>query len=163
MAYLRREVHCYLTVGDFRRLKQEAAAREVSVSKCAADCLREYFALRVDMASAVASPGQPGQPHQGLIHSILARTEERLAATLDAQGERTAELHRTLQALEAMLDRLTLLYLIHTPELPDDMKDGAVATAKRRYSNWRRAVDRLIRAGGLNGHAATATTAEDPG
>jgi hypothetical protein len=159
MASLRKEVHCYLTVGDFRRLKQEAAAREVSVSKCAADCLREYFALRVDMASAVASPGQPGQPQHGLIHSILARTEERLAATLDAHAERTTELHHALHGLEAMLDRLTLLYLIHTPELPDDLKDGAVATAKRRYGNWRRAVDRLIRAGGVNG--VTGAAGED--
>jgi len=163
MTYLRREVHSYLSVGDFRRLKQEAAAREISVSKCAADCLREYFALRVEMASAIVSPGQPGEPHHGLIHSILARTEERLAATIDAQGEQTAHLHQALQTLEAMLDRLTLLYLIHTPELPDEMKDGAVATAKRRYSNWRRAVDRLIRAGGANGGSSALVTTEEQG
>jgi hypothetical protein len=104
----------------------------------------------VDMASAVAAPRELGQPQQGLIHSILARTEERLAATLDAHAAPTTELHRAPYGVAAMLDCLTVLY---TPELPD-MKDGAVATAKRRYSNWRRAVDRLIRAGGVNGQAA---------
>jgi hypothetical protein len=140
MARLRREIHSYVSVVDYRRLKQEAAARGTSLSKCIADCLSEYVTLRTEMASVVSSAGQLGQPHQGLIHSLLARTEERLGATLDAQGERITELRDAMAILMAMLDRLTLLYLIHTPELPDELKDGAVATAKRRYTNWRRAV-----------------------
>ena len=105
MAHLRREVHSYLTPSDYRRLEQEAAARGASVSKCVADCLGEYFALRVEMASVVAAPGQLGEPHQGLIHSLLARTEERLAATLKAHGERTAALEDAVQAVRAMIDR----------------------------------------------------------
>ena len=71
MAHLRREVHSYLTPSDYRRLEQEAAARGASVSKCVADCLGEYFALRVEMASVVAAPGQLGEPHQGLIQCRL--------------------------------------------------------------------------------------------
>ncbi len=161
MAHVRREVHSYVSIGDYRRLKQEAAALGTSMSKCLADCLSEYFALRADMASAVTTPGQLGQPHQGLIHSLLARTEERLAATLDAQGQQTAEVHDIVQALEAMLDRLTLLYLIHTPELPDDLKDGAVATARRRYANWRRAVDKRVKAGGVTGQTTDVGAGED--
>src|SRR5438034_1107370 len=119
MAHLRREVHSYLTPSDYRRLEQEAAARGASVSKCVADCLGEYFALRVEMASVVAAPGQLGEPHQGLIHSLLARTEERLAATLKAHGERTAALEDAVQAVRAMIDRLVLLYFVHTPEVEE--------------------------------------------
>jgi hypothetical protein len=156
MKHLRREVHSYIGPGDYRRLMQEATSRGVSVSKCVADCLTEYFALRADMASVVAAPGHLGQPHQGLIHSLLARTEERLAVTLESQSERVADLQDTLRAVEAMLDRLAFLYLIHTPELPDELKDGAVATARRRYTNWQRAADRLAKAGGTTGEAAVA-------
>src|SRR3989442_380918 len=61
MAHLRREVHSYLSPSDYRRLEQEAAARGASVSKCVSDCLGEYFALRVEMASVVAAPGQLGE------------------------------------------------------------------------------------------------------
>jgi len=159
MAHLRREVHSYLTPSDYRRLEQEAAARGASVSKCVADCLGEYFALRVEMASVVAAPGQLGEPHQGLIHSLLARTEERLAATLKAHGERTAALEDAVQAVRAMIDRLVLLYFVHTPEVPAELKDAAVATARRRYTNWRRAVDDMV--GGVSSPAPGAGTRTD--
>ena len=160
MARLRREIHSYVSVADYRRLKQEAAARGTTLSKCIADSLSEYVTLRMEMASVATSPGQLGEPHQGLIHSLLARTEERLAATLEVQSDRTSELQGAVQVVEAMLDRLTLLYLIHTPELPDDLKDGAVATARRRYSNWRRAVDKLVKTGGPNGPASAGEPTE---
>ena len=158
MAHLRREVHSYLTPSDYRRLEQEAAARGASVSKCVADCLGEYFALRVEMASVVAAPGQLGEPHQGLIHSLLARTEERLAATLKAHGERTAALEDAVQDVRAMVDRLVLLYFVHTPEVPAELKDAAVATARRRYTNWRRVVDDMVQAGGGSSPAPGAGT-----
>src|SRR5256886_7895045 len=103
------------------------------------------------MASVVAAPGQLGEPHQGLIHSLLARTEERLAATLKAHGERTAALEDAVQAVRAMIDRLVLLYFVHTPEVPAELKDAAVAMARRRYTSWRRAVDDKGQAGGVAG------------
>ena len=39
-------VHAYLAPEDYRRLRLEALARGVSLSRCAGDCLAEYFALR---------------------------------------------------------------------------------------------------------------------
>src|SRR5688572_3812714 len=84
MTTSRRLIHGRVDPEDHRQLQQEAAARRVSMTACVGDCLREYFALRTEMASAVTSPGTPGERHTGLIHSILARTEQRLVATLDA-------------------------------------------------------------------------------
>ena len=101
----------------------------------------------------MAAPGQLGEPHQGLIHSLLARTEERLVGTLKAYGERTGGLEDAVQVVRAMIDRLALLYLLHTPEVPAELKDAAVATARRRYTNWRRAVDDMVQAGGGTGQA----------
>src|SRR2546425_5478722 len=158
MAHLRREVHSYLTPSDYRRLEQEAAARGASVSKCVADCLGEYFALRVEMASVVAAPGQLGEPHQGLIHSLLARTEERLAATLKAHGERTAALEDAVEAVRAMIDRLVLLYFVHTPEVPAELKGAPLATAPPRYTNWRPAGGGMVHPGGLSSLAPGAGT-----
>jgi hypothetical protein len=42
----------------YRRLQLEASARGVSLSRCAGDCLAEYFALRQEMATAFEAPHQ---------------------------------------------------------------------------------------------------------
>ena len=163
MMPLRHAISSYLPPADYRRLQQEAAARGASLSKCVADCLREHLALRAELAGVAEAPGALGEPHQGLIHTLLARTEERLAATLAAHAERAAGLHETLRMVESMLDRLAVLYLIHTPELPEERRDGAVAAAKRRYLKWRHAVEEQVRAGGGNGDRAGAAAAGDQG
>jgi len=111
------------------------------MTACVGDCLREYFALRTEMASAVTAPGKPRERHTGLIHSILARTEQRLVATLDA---RTSELGHELRRLEIMLDRLVLAYLLHTPEVPRELQAGAWTSANRRYANYRKFVDEQL-------------------
>ena len=163
MMRLRHEIHSYLPPADYRRLQQEAAARGASLSRCVADCLREYLALRAEMAGIAAAPGALGEPHQGLIHTLLARTEERLAATLEAHAERTGTLQVTLRRVESMLDRLTLLYLTHTPELPQEARDGAVAMAKRRYLKWRHAVEEQVQAEAGNGDTRGAAAPGEQG
>ena len=138
MSQTRRHVQTYIGSAEYWRLQREATARGATISKCTADCLREYFALRTELATAIETPGEPGEPHQGaIIHSLLARSEERLVATLD---RRTAELLGELRCVRSMLDRLALMYLIHTPEVPQELRDGAIASANRRYANYQRAV-----------------------
>jgi hypothetical protein len=53
---VRGEVHAYLPPEHYRRLKLEAAARQVSLSLCVAQCLGEYFTLREEMATALETP-----------------------------------------------------------------------------------------------------------
>src|SRR5712691_12379714 len=104
MAQSRRHVQAYLGSAEYWRLQREAAARGATISKCTADCLREYFTLRAELATAIETPSQPGEPHHGaIIHSLLAQSEERLVATLD---RRTTEVLGELQLIESMLDRL---------------------------------------------------------
>jgi predicted transcriptional regulator len=158
MSAVRDRVQAYFERQEKERLQREAAARGVSVSQCATDCLREYFAWREEMAAAVDSPGQPGEAHRGgPIQSLLARTESRLAATLDA---RVRELAGEMVLLQSMIDRQAVSYFLHTPEVPPELQDGAVASATRRYRNWRSAVERLVRSGGVNGEAAAQLSAE---
>jgi len=142
MSQPRRHVQTYLGVADYGRLHREAAARGATISKCAADCLREYFALRAELATALEMPGEPGGPHQGVvIHSLLARSEERLVATFD---RRSTEILRELRRVSSMLDRLVQLYLVHTPEIPQELRDGAIASANRLYASYQRAVSERV-------------------
>jgi hypothetical protein len=141
MTTFRKLIHGRVDPEDHRQLQQEAAARKVSMTACVGDCLREYFALRTEMASAVTAPGKPGERHTGLIHSILARTEQRLVATLDA---RTAELDDEVRRLEIMLYRLVFVYFLHTPEVPRELQAGAWTSANRRYANYRKFVDEQL-------------------
>ncbi len=127
------------------------------MTACVGDLLREYFALREEMASGGTVPGQPGDRHRGLLHSFLARSEERLAAALE---ERTGELGERLRRLELMLDRFVLIYLVHALEVPPDLQNAAIASATRRYRNyWKYVGEELAkcRRGGSQGPS------EDPG
>jgi hypothetical protein len=145
MSQGRRHVQTYLGLTEHGRLQREAAARGATISKCAADCLREYFALRAELATALEMAGEPGDPHHGaIIHSLLARSEERLVATFDG---RSTEILRELRRVSSMLDRLVQLYLAHTPEVPPELRDSAIASAKRRYASYQRAVtERVVEA-----------------
>ena len=153
MPAMRDHIQAYVQRPEKQRLQREAAARGISVSQCVIDCLREYFAWREEMAASIDSPGRPGDAHPGggPIQVLLARTEGRLAATLDA---RFRDLMGELQMLQSMVDRQAVSYFLHTPEVPAELQAIAVASANRRYRNWRRTVQRLVRAGSTNGDTA---------
>src|SRR2546425_11261958 len=134
MSQGRRHVQTYIGVTDYGRLHREAAARRSTISKCTADCLREYFALRAELATAIETPGLPGDPHDGaIIHSLLARSEERIVATID---RRTTEILGELRREQTMLERLVQLYLYHTPEVPHERRGAAAGRARRRDTKF---------------------------
>ena len=58
MSQPRRHVQTYLGVTDYGRLRREAAARGATISKCAAECLREYFSLRTELRHLALSSCQ---------------------------------------------------------------------------------------------------------
>jgi hypothetical protein len=68
-----------------------------------------------------------------------------------------------LHLLQSMIDRQAVSYFLHTPEVPADLQAGAVASANRRYRNWRRTVQRFIRSGGGNGDSAVQLTLDGGG
>jgi hypothetical protein len=145
----RREVHAYLLPEDYRRLRLEASARGVSLSRCAGDCLAEYFGLRQEMATAFEAPHQAetlAPPR--VIHILLAQTEQRLVATMERYGEDLTAVRAELAAVLAMLDRSQLTYLCYTPEVPPAARDQAQASGQRRFTHWRQAVGRMLDASG---------------
>lgn len=52
------------------------------MTKSVGDITREYFALRKEMVSVIKSPDAPGEAHIGLVHSLVARMQGRLAVML---------------------------------------------------------------------------------
>ena len=89
----------------------------------------------------INSPEAPGEAHVGLVHSLVARMEGRLAVLLTNRDDELAE---GQGRLEWMVDRLAMMYLIHTPEMPEELRDGVVAIARRRYTSYLRAIDRKL-------------------
>ena len=89
----------------------------------------------------IRTPDEPGTGHPGLVHSLVSRMEERLGTRADARADDLSEGQRRL---EAMLDRLVMLYLLHTPEVAPQLRAGAVASANRRYIGYRQAVADLL-------------------
>lgn len=146
MSTLRRLVHGRVDPADHRLLKHEAECRGISMTKCVGDILREYFALRKEMLSVINSPAAPGEAHLGLVHSLVARMEGRLATMLSARDD---ELREGQRRVEEMVDHLVQMYLAHTPEVPEELRAGALATAHRRYTNYRMAVSARLAKGGF--------------
>jgi hypothetical protein len=59
-----------------------------------------------------------------------------------------------------MLDRLVLLYLVHTPEVQKAQREAVLASGTRRHASWRRAVARTAHDGWLNSALARTDSAE---
>lgn len=137
MTTLRQLVHGRVDRADRRLLDREAECRGISLTKCVGDIIREYFALRKEMVSVIKLPDAPGEAHIGRVHSLVARMEGRLAVMLTTRDD---ELRKGQRRIEQMIDWLVQLYLVHTPEVPEELRTGAAAAAQRRYANYRKAV-----------------------
>jgi hypothetical protein len=101
------------------------------------DGLSEYFLLREEMANAIESPGELGDNHTGkVIHTLLARTEERLKLIIDHLKSEVAKNHAQLKTLTHMVDRFYFDLMHYLPQLPTELANHARATAEARYIKW---------------------------
>lgn len=142
----------YLDRGTYKRLLKEHANRQnTTLSRCISDCLAEYFGLLDEMASVLERETEAGEAKQGkIIHTLLAETEARIAASVDRQSKRIGTLKDEIQILQAMIDRSYLGMMIHVPEVENGMEKGAMAAAKLRHGKWRKSVETLLKEGGIN-------------
>lgn len=134
----------------FQRLRQEARARGVDLSTYVRRSVSEYLDLKTELAESMSAFGEGSaeNPTPRIIHSLLARTEQRIAASIDGQAERISKLREDMRAIAAMVDRSYLGYLAHTPEIDPPLRAAANAAARRRHAAWRSAVEQYLRAGG---------------
>lgn len=147
------EVSCYLTQAEARELREEAAARRLSLSRYLRQCLLHYRAI---------SAGADGGMRQ--LSIALSDIEARLARSVETQSKRISALHRELQVLFAMIDRLAFILSVHTPEVPEELRNAALAAGARLYHNWRNAVMEMTEGGAAidSFNNANGSAADDP-
>ena len=83
-----------------------------------------------------------------VIHVLLAQTEQRLVATFERYMEDLVALRGGVDALLAMADRAAFLTLDQAPEVHPAARDPVPASSPRRFTQWRQAVTRMLRASG---------------
>ena len=142
---MKQPIRTHLSAEEQERLGKEATARGISISQCIRECLAEYFALRAEVATAFETPGRPGEPRTGLIHTLLARTEARLVATLETCAEAVDGVRADVHVVQSMLDRLAFMYLVHTPDVQKAQREAALVSGTRRHASWRQAVAQMAR------------------
>jgi Mobilization protein NikA len=140
-----RAVACYLTEPEADAIKRAAAACNLSLSRYLRQCLLHYQKLMSEQPALASSA----------ISIPLAETEQRLSRSIDTQSKRITKIHERLQILLGMVDRFALTALIHAPEVPAELREGAIASGNRRYHNWRRAVEELLQGGEPSAFAAS--------
>jgi hypothetical protein len=146
-----RQITIRVSPSEFQRLRREASARHVTLSSYVRRAICEYLELKHELAETLSSDGgrqNGGAPAPRIIHSLLARSEERIAATIDGQAERISHLRDDMRTLAAMIDRAYLSYLAHTPEVDLQLRGAALASGRRRHAAWLMAVEDFLRAGG---------------
>ena len=122
----------------WRRLVQEARASGKSQSSVVRNALDEHWALQEELAAPI---GEVGDEKGGrLIHTLLAETEERIAGSYEVSlrrlQRRVDALFRRIELLSVMVAQAYFAYLSHTPPIPDELRDSAIASAKERYARW---------------------------
>ncbi len=122
----------------WQRLVHEGRASGKTQSSILRNALDEHWALQDELAAPI---GEVGNKKAGrLIHTLLAETEERIAGSYDVSlrrlHRRVDALFRRIELLSVMVAQAYFVYLSHTPAIPDELRDSAIASAKRRYARW---------------------------
>jgi hypothetical protein len=145
------ELRAYVNSTEYKRMEQEAKGRGLSLSRTVRVCLLEYLKIKEELASSMSDVGALGEEHTGkIIHTLLSRTEERVAATIQKVEDRVSLLYDHLLVVTAMLDRMYLGVMQHLPELPAEMSEAAIASSKRRHEKWIKATQRLLNEGEIS-------------
>ena len=145
---MRRQLTAYVSGDDFARLKEEADAAGLSLSR--------YIQERLVQSN--------GRGAVSLSESKLAATEKKIIdtnRTYIAQAIRP--LSKQVTMLLAMLDQFALSMLTHLPEIPDTQREQALGSGERRHHGWRLEVEDTIKqmeSPGASGRKAAANRDE---
>jgi len=146
----RSELRSWMDREGYERLLREAAARDLSASKCVRECLREYFALKDTMAlppDAKADPASGSSPARRPA-SLFEAVEAAIAGALQESDRRTSAVLEKLRLLACMLDQAYQGIVVQMVEADPATREARIARATESAKRWRRAVAALYRDGG---------------
>jgi hypothetical protein len=131
----------------YERLLREAAARDLSASKCVRECLREYFALKDTMA---LPPSAEPDRNAATVRpaSLFEAIEGAIAGALQESERRTNAVLEKLQLIACMIDRSYEGIVVQMVEADPATREARIARATESTKRWRRAVAALYRDGG---------------
>ncbi|MCD6040238.1 MAG: hypothetical protein K0S27_1638 [Gammaproteobacteria bacterium] len=140
------EIKTYVSKDIYQRVTQESLARRTTRAKIIRDGLSEYFLLREEMANAIETPGELGDHHTGkIIHTLLARTEERLKLIIDHLETQITETQTQLKTLTHKVDQFYFDLMHYLPRIPPELENHAKATAEARYRKWQEESTQTLR------------------
>ena len=130
-----KKLSVYLSPVEFERVSAEALLRGESSSRCARSMIGECIALRDELIpNDLKLSGNEAKQH--ILQVLLAKTEERIAKSIDTQAAHTQNVNETLEKLSIMIEKYVFLYLQHSPEVGEEKQDIMFEAAKRRFSKW---------------------------
>lgn len=127
---MRRQLTAYMSEEEYIRLRDEADARGVTLSRYIRERLFQSY----------------GTAGLTLSDAMLAATEKRI---IDANGAGNAQalkpIAQQLTTILAMLDQFALSMLSHLPEIPEAQRKQALASGARRHRGWRAEVEETLK------------------
>lgn len=131
------EIKAYVTKDIHQRISQEAANRNTTMANVIRDGIMQYFILREELATAIETPGSLGESHSGkIIHTLLTRTEERIAIMINQLEKHFLETQNRIQLITNMIDQFYLDLMRYLPNIPENMISSANEIARMRHNKW---------------------------
>jgi hypothetical protein len=139
------EIKAYVTKDLHERIRLEALARHTKMSMIIRESLTKYFLLQEELASVIETPGNLGESHNGkIIHTLLARTEERIEMIIKELEKKLEADHEKLRRLVLMIDQFYLDLMQYFPNIPQNFTKEASTLAKLRHEKWLSIINEIL-------------------
>jgi hypothetical protein len=140
----------YVSADLYERLVREAASRRTTVSECVRADLREFHAIKDELMAPLEVREDGGEVRRRIIHQLVAEMETRVVAGLDRLSvEFSSAVGRQSVLLGSTINQAyTGIVVFLDGDIPAEARDAGVESARRRVTDWRKGVARLIQEGG---------------
>jgi hypothetical protein len=141
------ELRVWLDFALHERILVEAGARGGSASKAVREAMREYFALKDGLTSALGtkSAGETSSPSSEALRSAFSHPIVRMIADHTAQAEKLDSVLQRLGALACMIDQAYQGLVGRIGDVPAQLRARRAAAAVESVQRWRASVVKLFR------------------
>ena len=145
----RHEVRTWLGKDLFDRLSREAAARELNLSQCVRDLLREHFELQLEAAEVLAGR-RPGDrsPQSSPVCALLEATEARISALLAECRAEVGDVESEVRLVASMVQQAYLGVLSRLPPFSSQERESLIESVQRSHKSWEESVATVFQEGG---------------
>jgi len=118
-------------------LRTQAAQRRVSLAKAAYDLLSAQRQVQDQLATVFTlGSSTEGAAGQHILQVLLERVKDDIARSIDRQADQVTALREQLRTTQAMIDRAYYGFVLHTPRVPAERREQAIAEADERHHKF---------------------------